>query len=596
MATVEKKKAAGAGGAPRRKNLGDILVDQGVITPLELDEALQRQRLTGDFLGRVLVKMELCDEQDILEALGVQQGMERVDLPKLKLKDDILRKVTPDVARFYNIIPIREREDGTLVVAMADPLNISLIDDLEQIIGQKIQGAISNLPDVTAAITSNYAYESEDINETLGDLLARVGDKELTLEELGQQKIVGDIDNLVELAQEPEIIKIVNLVLLEAVTKHASDVHFEVYEEDFRIRLRIDGVLHEIVSPPKALSIALISRVKIMCNMDISERRLPQDARIELKIGESDIDVRVATLPTLFGECVVMRVLDRTSIKIDLDLLGFNPASLKKLRNIIHKPNGILLVTGPTGSGKTTTLYACLTELNQITEKIITTEDPVELQIENLIQCQVKEDVGLTFGACLRAILRQDPDIVMVGEIRDLETAQISIEASLTGHFVLSTLHTNSAPETITRLLDMDVEPFLITSSLEGVVAQRLLRVLCRECRQKYRPDPDEMEKLGVPEVWRKNPDFNLYRAKGCPSCDYAGYKGRCGIYEVLLMDETLCDMIINRAMAFDIRRHARKVQKMLTLREEALIKAAQGATSAEEVIHHTDFFDDDLL
>ncbi len=596
MAVATKRPPGGGGGGKtptRRRSIGEILVEQGVITPLELDEALQRQRLTGDFLGRVLVRMELCDEQDILEALGVQSGMERVELLKLQIKQDVLHKLPPDVAKFYNVIPIREREDGSIVVAMADPLNIGVLDDLQQILGVTVVGAVSNQNDVSESLKNNYSYEADNITETLTQLVDKVGDKELTLEELGQQKVIGDIDNLVELAQEPEVIKIVNLVLLEAVQKKASDIHFEVYETDFRIRLRIDGLLHEVVAPPKALALALTSRAKIMANMDIGERRLPQDARIELKIGDADIDVRIATLPTLFGECVVMRILDRLAVQIELDRLGLSENGLKKTLDIISKPNGILLVTGPTGSGKTTTLYGCLKYLNKITEKIITTEDPVELQIENLVQVQVREEVGLTFASSLRSILRQDPDIVMVGEIRDLETAQIAIEASLTGHFVLSTLHTNSAPETITRLLDMDVEPFLITASLEGIVAQRLIRKICRDCAQPYKPDPDELEKLGVPAVWRKDPAFKLFRAKGCPACDYVGYKGRIGVYEVMSVDDNIRQLILQRCMSYQLRRYARSKQGMLTMREEALIKAVQGMTSADEVIEHTEAFKD---
>ena len=588
MATVESKS-----GLTAKRTLGDILVEQGVVTPLELDEALQRQRLTGDFLGRVLVRMELCEEQDILEALGVQQGMERVHLSKLKIKDEVLRRVPPDVAKFYGIVPIRELDDNSLVVAMADPLNIALLDDLEQILGCKVTGAVSTLQEVMDSIKANYALEGNSIQQTLKDLLDKVGDREMTLEELGQQRITGDVDNLVELAQEPEVIKIVNLVLLEAVQKKASDVHFEIYEDDFRVRLRIDGVLQEIVNPPKNISLALISRVKVMCNMDIGERRLPQDARIELKIGESDIDVRIATLPTLYGEGVVMRILDRASVQVDLNKLGIGPNLLDTLKDIIHQPSGLLLVTGPTGSGKTTTLYACMTELNSITDKLITCEDPVELQIENLIQVQIREDVGLTFAACLRSILRQDPDIVMVGEIRDQETAEICIEASLTGHFVLSTLHTNSAVETVTRLLDMDVEPFLITAALEGIVAQRLMRKLCRDCSQSYRPDPEEMDKLGVPESWRADKDFKLRRAKGCAACDFVGYRGRSGVYELLVVDDTIREMILDRVMTHEMRKYARKEQNMLLLREEALIKAAQGLTSAEEVLAHTELYQD---
>ena len=576
----------------RKRQLGDLLVDQGVITPLELDEALQRQRLTGDMLGRVLVSMGICTEQDIVETLGVQAGMERVDLTKFKIRDDVLTRVPADVAKFYNIIPIRD-VDGVLVVAMANPLNIGLLDDLRLIVGCEVRGAVSNDADVSAAIKANYTYEAQSVKATLEELVHKVGDAEYTLADTGQVELISDIENLVALAQEPEIIKIVNLVLLEAVRKRASDIHFEVYEDFFRIRIRVDGVLHEVVSPPKTQALAIISRVKVMCNMDIGERRLPQDARIELKVGDSDIDIRVATLPTLFGECCVMRILDRTAVKIDLHKLGFSEQTLKQVFKVIAKPNGIFLVTGPTGSGKTTTLYACMNELNQPDVKIITTEDPVELQIAQLVQVQVKEDIGLTFGACLRSILRQDPDIVMVGEIRDLDTAQIAVEASLTGHLVLSTLHTNSAPETITRLLDMDVEPFLITASLEAVLAQRLVRVLCRHCRERYRPDDEEMEKLGLPETWRRDPNLMLFRKKGCPACDYIGYMGRTGLYEMLIVDERVSEMILDRAMAYEIRRYARKEQGMRTLREEGIIKCVQGVSSAEEIMAHTDKFED---
>jgi type IV pilus assembly protein PilB len=333
--------------------------------------------------------------------------------------------------------------------------------------------------------------------------------------------------------------------------------------------------------------------VKIMCNMDISERRLPQDARIELKIGPSEIDIRVATLPTLFGEGVVMRILDRTAVKIDLTKLGFGDKTLRNVYEVIAKPNGIFLVTGPTGSGKTTTLYGCIAELNTADVKIITTEDPVELKIDRVVQVNVKEDIGLTFAACLRSILRQDPDIVMVGEIRDLETAQIAIEASLTGHLVLSTLHTNSAPETITRLLDMDVEPFLITSSLEAVLAQRLVRTVCRYCRQPYRPEDEEMDKLGLPAEWRRDANLRMFQAKGCPACDFTGYMGRTGLYELLVVDEEVRNLILDRGMAYELRRYARKSQGMLTLREEGLVKCVKGVTTPEEILIHTDLYED---
>jgi len=573
------------------RQLGDILIDNGVITPLDLDEAFQRQRLTGDMLGRVLVSMGLCEEQDVIEALGIQQGMEPVDLSKISVKEEVLRKFSADVARFYSVVPFRET-DGVLHVAMADPLNLGVLDDIGQIVGQPVRGAVSNLPAVTAFIQKNYNLDEETIQETLESLIAHVGDAALSSAELGQTEVIADVENLVSLAQEPEVIKIVNLVLLEAVQKRASDIHFEIYEEDFRIRIRVDGVLHEIVSPPRNLALPITSRVKVIATMDIGERRLPQDARIEMKIGDAEIDVRVATLPTLYGENVVMRILDRTAVKIDLNAMGISAPTLKAILRTIHKPNGIFLVTGPTGSGKTTSLYACLNVLNQVGVKIITTEDPVELQIDRLIQVQVREGIGLTFARSLRAILRQDPDIVMVGEIRDLDTAQIAIEASLTGHLVLSTLHTNSAPETITRLLDMDVEPFLITSSLEAVLAQRLVRVLCRHCRERYQPDEDEMDKVGLPARWRDDPKLRFYRPVGCAACDFTGYLGRVGLFEMLEVDEDICDMVLNRALAYEIREHARKTQGMRTLREEAIVKCVQGITSVEELLTHTDKYD----
>lgn len=575
-----------------QRRLGDILVDSGVISPLEMDEALQRQRLTGDMLGRVLVQMGLCEEQDIVEALGVQQGMERVDVTKLQVPEEVLHKITPEIAKFYSIVPVREK-DGSLVVAMADPLNIGILDDVKQIVGCDVKGAISNQHDIAQFVADNYTFEGDTLRDTLVALVERVGEEALTLEELGTQELISNVENLVELAQEPDVIRIVNLVMLEAVQKRASDIHFEVYENDFRIRLRVDGVLHEIVNPPKNMATPVISRVKVMCQMDISERRLPQDSRIDIKVGESEIDIRVATLPTLWGENVVMRILDRSAIKLELPALGIPEQILKRIDNVIHRPNGIFLVTGPTGSGKTTTLYGCLHILNQPGVKIITTEDPVELQIDRIVQVPVRDDVGMTFSAALRSILRQDPDIVMVGEIRDLDTAEIAVQASLTGHLVLSTLHTNSAPETVTRLLDMNLEPFLITSSLEAVLAQRLVRTLCRHCREAYQPDDDEMEQLGLPKQWRSDPNLRLYRPGKCPACDFVGYMGRIGLYEMLEVDETMADMINNRAMAHELRQYARKAQGMLTLREAGLMKMAQGITSAEEVLVHTDRYDD---
>lgn len=572
----------------RERQLGDILVDNGVITPIELDEALQRQRMTGEMIGRVLVTMGLCEEQDIVEALGEQAGMERVDLGRLSVSEEVLRMLSNDIVRFYNVAPVRYK-DGVLTVAMSDPLNISVLDDLRQILDCEVLGAISNQQDITKFIEENYSYQSDSIHQTLEDLIAHTGDSELTLEETGTHELISNEDNLIELAQEPEVIKIVNLVLLEAVQKRGSDIHFEVYEEDFRIRIRVDGVLQEVVSPPKHMALAIVSRCKILSSMDIAERRLPQDARIELKVGDSLIDIRAATLPTLYGENFVMRILDQTAVRVDLNQLGFADDILKKIHTTIQKPNGIFLCTGPTGTGKTTTLYACINELNHEGVKIITTEDPVEMQFDQIIQVQVKEDIGLTFAYCLRSILRQDPDIILVGEIRDLPTAHIAVEASLTGHIVLSTLHTNSAPETITRLLDMELEPFLITSSLEGVMSQRLARVLCKHCRESYQPEEEEMDTLGVPHKWRKDPNFRMFKPKGCPACDYMGYLGRTSLVEFLEVDEPVKDMILSQATSYQIRDYARKYQGMRTMREEGIIACVRGRTSPEEVITHTD-------
>ncbi|MCC6485865.1 MAG: type II/IV secretion system protein, partial [Candidatus Hydrogenedentes bacterium] len=404
----------------------------------------------------------------------------------------------------------------------------------------------------------------------------------------------GDLLGLTPGAEDAPVVKLLQTVFEEAMRLRASDIHFEPQEKGLRIRFRIDGVLHIQTEADAKIASAVALRLKLMSGLDISEKRLPQDGRFNIKVRANPVDVRISTLPTQYGESVVMRLLNQNTGLLGLDKVGMPERVLERFRHSLKRPSGMVLVTGPTGSGKTTTLYACLNELNQVGVKIITTEDPVELQIDRLVQVQVREEVGLTFAACLRSILRQDPDIVMVGEIRDLETAQIAVEASLTGHLVLSTLHTNSAPETITRLLDMDLEPFLITSSLEAVLAQRLVRTVCRHCRKPYRPEEKEMELLGLPDAWRKDANLRFWRPDGCPACDYIGYMGRVGLFELLLVDETLCEMIQDRAMSYDIRKYARSKLGMKTLREEGIIKCAQGITTVDEVLAHTDKFEDD--
>jgi len=568
------------------RSLGQILIDLGVLSPLDLEHALQRQRVTGELLGRVLVDMELVTEQEVVEALGVQLGLERVELDRFTIREEVLRTVPTHVARFYQVVPVRIEDDGALTVAMADPLNVPVLADLEHLLGRRVNGAVSNPDAVRECLNKNYTFETEKIGDVLQELVDAHQDREV---ETIARIDLPDVENIRALANEPEIIKMVNLLLLDAVAKRASDIHFEPYENLYRVRMRIDGTLYQVLSPPPEMALSITSRLKVVSELNLAERRLPQDGRIQLNVGGSEVDVRVSSLPTLFGESVVLRILDRNALSIDLDTLGLEEEQKKQIRTLINKPNGIVLVTGPTGCGKTTTLYACLQEINDPQFKIITTEDPVEYPLRGIIQVSIKEEMGLTFAACLRSILRQDPDKVMVGEIRDLETAEIAVEASLTGHLVLSTLHTNDAPETVTRLLDMEVEPYLITSSLEAVMAQRLVRVLCKFCKEEYVPTDDELERFRV-----KREDLGdkpIYREKGCPACEFRGYTGRTGIFELMILDETMREMINQYSTAMQLRQYARS-QGMRTLRETGLKKVREGVTTLKEVVYTTEAYE----
>ncbi len=568
------------------RSLGQILVDLGVLSPLDLEHALQRQRVTGELLGRVLVDMELVTEQEVVEALGVQLGLERVQLDRFTIPEQVLRTMPAHVARFYQVVPVRIEDDGALTVAMADPLNVPVLADLEHLLGRRVNGAVSNPDAVRECLNKNYTFETEQIGDVLQELVDAHHDREV--ESIARIDLP-DVENIRALANEPEIIKMVNLLLLDAVAKRASDIHFEPYENFYRVRMRIDGTLYQVLSPPPEMALAITSRLKVISELNLAERRLPQDGRIQLNVGGSEVDVRVSSLPTLFGESVVLRILDRNALSIDLDTLGLEEEQKKQIRTLINKPNGIVLVTGPTGCGKTTTLYACLQEINDPQFKIITTEDPVEYPLRGIIQVSIKEEMGLTFAACLRSILRQDPDKVMVGEIRDLETAEIAVEASLTGHLVLSTLHTNDAPETVTRLLDMEVEPYLITSSLEAVMAQRLVRVLCKFCKEEYVPTDEELERFKV-----KREDIGdkpIYREKGCPACEFRGFTGRTGIFELMTLDETMREMINHYSTAMQLRQYARS-QGMRTLRETGLKKVREGVTTLKEVVYATEAYE----
>ena len=566
------------------RNLGEILVENSVITPAQLEEGIEKHRQTREFLGRTLVSLGYATEQDIVNALGIQQGMEQVNLSQISIDTDVLNLITPDIAQFYNIIPIR-KTDNVLTIAMADPLAINTIDDLKVILGCEIEGAVSSQSEIASAIESHYGYQGESAAALIDELFADV-EKVLDASPIagGREEIV-DANNLISLAHEAPVIKLINLVVLQAVQNRASDLHFEPFEEDYRVRQRVDGILYMISQPPKHLSLAVSSRLKVMSNLDIAERRLPQDGRIQLSLGGKDVDLRISFLPTMFGESIVIRILDRSAVMISLDDLGLEQNQFETIMKIIQKPNGIVLVTGPTGSGKTTTLYACLNERNDPRYKIITTEDPVEYQVNGIVQVNMNEKVGLTFARCLRSILRQDPDIVMVGEIRDLETAAISIEASLTGHLVFSTLHTNDAPSTVTRLIDMDVEPFLLTSTVEAVVGQRLVRKLCVFCRKQYEPTDDELSAIGISK--EQTEEHKIYKADGCKECQHIGYKGRTGIYELMTFNDELRDLVLQQASTGEIADVA-IASGMRTLRGAGINKVLAGITTIEEVLSET--------
>jgi len=564
----------------KKKRLGEILIESNLLTGEQLEKALQRQKEHGGALGKILVEMGLVKEADIRFALSVQFGMPAVNLDEMEIPPPVIEQVPPIVAKTYNVIPV-SFEDGVLTVAMADPFNVSILDDLKFLLGVTVKGAVSDEEAVSRAYEKYYGRTTESVESIVEELMEqRVGTeiREGTTETI-------DLETIEEMADSAPVKRLLNLVLLQAIKDRASDIHFEPFEDEFKIRYRIDGVLYEMVPPPRHLALAITSRLKVMANLDIAERRLPQDGRIELNVGNHPVDLRVSVMPTINGESVVLRVLDRSVIQLDLEKLGMREKELALFRSLIHRPNGIILVTGPTGCGKTTTLYSALIELNDVGVKIITTEDPVEYDLEGLIQVQVNPDIGLTFANCLRHILRQDPDKILVGEVRDLETARIAVQASLTGHLVLSTLHTNDAPTTITRLTDMGVEPFLLTATLEGIVAQRLVRVICKDCRTEYTPSDEELYELNLTRADVEGKKF--YYGKGCPRCNNTGFRGRTGIFEIMDMDDVLRELIIQE-VSTDVLREAAIERGMSSLRESGLAAIYDGVTTIEEVVRET--------
>lgn len=560
-----------------QRKIGQILVDLGYINDDQLWDMLEDQKQSpGTVLGQVGVRMGLITQAQVTEALAEQWGMPIVNLEETNIQSNVLELVPQTMAEIYRIMPV-SLKNNVLTVAMADPQNVGALDDLRNFLGHEIRGAVSSGPEVEAAIARYYADREESIEDVI-DAMSTDDDAE--------KRIRGyDLASEEEMSDAQPIKKLLNMVMLLAIRDQASDIHFEPFEDEFKIRVKADGVLYEMVPPPRHLANAIVSRIKVMSNLDIAERRLPQDGRIELNVGGNNVDLRVSVLPTLFGEAVVMRILDRTVVALDLNKIGMDAVLLAKFRQVLKRPNGIVLVTGPTGSGKTTTLYSALNELNDTETKIITSEDPIEYDIEGIIQIPVNPDVGVTFANVLRAVLRHDPDKILVGEIRDYETAEIAVQSSLTGHLVFSTLHTNDAPSAITRLRDMGVPAFLITATVEAILAQRLVRRICSECRTEFAPSDELLMELQLPlDTARK---YKFYYGKGCARCNNSGYKGRVGIYELMLMTDELRDAIAAEASGDDLRDIARQ-QGMTTLRESGLKLIFDGATTIDEVVRET--------
>ncbi len=558
--------------------LGELLVNKGLITQKQLDEGLHEQKMSGNKLGSSLVKLGFISEKNLVAFLSKHYGVPAIDLTEAEIESEAIKMIPMDVVFKYQIIPIK-RVGSTLRVAMCDPSNILAIDDIKFLTSCHVEVFVSSESAVKTAIDKYY-----DSSSSVADIMGTMGEEE-KLELLEETEEV-DVSELQAASEDAPVVKLVNYILNEAIKRRASDIHIEPYEKVFRVRMRMDGVLSEFMKPPMRLKNAIISRVKIMSKMDIAERRLPQDGRIKLKFSKDrEMDFRVSVLPTLFGEKVVLRLLDKENLQLDMTKLGFEEKPLADFKDAIHKPFGMVLVTGPTGSGKTTTLYSALAELNQITENISTAEDPVEFNLMGINQVQVHEEIGLNFASCLRSFLRQDPDIIMVGEIRDFETAEIAIKAALTGHLVLSTLHTNDAPSTINRLLNMGIEPFLVASSVNLILAQRLARVNCEFCKEPVQISSQMLTNLGVPP--EELQDWQCYAGKGCPKCNNTGFKGRIALYEVLPARDEIRELILQGAASSEIKKEAMRLG-MKTLRQSALSKLKEGITTVAEVLKST--------
>ncbi len=564
------------------RKLGRVLTKLKVVTREQVHEAIgiQRGRTNKVRIGEILKELGYCTDLDVSKALAGQAGMAYVDLADYELDEETIGAIPADNAKAYHCVPIEyDPKTRQLKIAIKSPDNFQAVDDLRLLMGAKVEAVVASPESIDALLEKHYAT-SESMMDVVNALASDKNLQELTSH--SDQSI--DLDAVMDAAGDNQVIKLLNLVLLQAIRDRASDIHFEPFEHEFKMRYRIDGVLYEMVPPPKHLGTAITSRVKVMANLDIAERRLPQDGRIELTVGGNPVDLRVAILPTIYGESCVMRVLDRGNVELSLDRVGFRPDDLENFRGLIRKPNGIVIVTGPTGSGKTTTLYAALSELNDIETKILTAEDPVEYDIDGLCQVQVNSEVGLTFAKALRSFLRQDPDVILVGEIRDLETAQIAVQASLTGHLVLSTLHTNDAPSSIIRLVDLGIEPFLLTATLEGIVAQRLVRTLDPKTKESFIPNEQELMELALRADDVAGQKF--YRP-GSAAGVGGGYKGRMALFEIMTFDDEIRDLMMSEASTTVLRNAARK-KGMRSLRENGLMALYEGVTSIDEVVRET--------
>jgi len=565
--------------------LGELLTKASLITQEQLKEALKSQKDTGGKLGETLIKLGFVSEEEITECLSQQFGVPSINLAHFEIDSSVIKLIPADVARKYNILPVN-KTGATITIAMADPTNVFAMDDIKFMTGYNVEPVVASELGIKAAIDNYYGSTSSlELKKVMEDLQSA---ESADLEVLEDDEEL-DMEALAESAEEAPVVKLVNLILTDAIKRGASDIHVEPYEKEYRVRFRMDGILYEIMNPPLKLKDAITSRLKILAKLDISEKRLPQDGRIKLKMKlnekNKELDFRVSVLPTLFGEKIVMRLLDKDNLRLDMTKLGFEPESLAKFEEAIFKPWGMVLVTGPTGSGKTNTLYSALAKVNSPEVNIMTAEDPVEFNLPGINQVQMKESIGLNFAATLRSFLRQDPNIILVGEIRDFETAEIAIKAALTGHLVLSTLHTNDAPSTINRLMNMGIEPFLVATSVQLIAAQRLVRRVCANCQEVVEIAPQALLNLGYKK--EEIGTFKVMKGRGCEKCNNTGYKGRVGLVEVMVIDDQIRDLILSGGTAIDIKRVAAE-SGMISLRRSGLIKIKDGVTTIEEVVRET--------